>query len=200
MDSPPRFRSFPDPVRAAPGSRFLPGALALLLLLPLAAACGRGGGGAGPAPATFAPPAPLSRLEAAQRLFYDDGGGIPDSLRLAVRDPARFRSLWDQATSTLGSPPPAPEVDFTRDMVLLVAGGRMNVGDRVQVDSAGVRTEVNPDGAREEIFMVQVRIIQDCQTFRADVFPVEIVRVRRFDGPVSFLHARERAEGCGEEP
>ncbi len=163
-----------------------------LLLLPAALAACRGGGGPPPPPA----PEPLARLEAAQRLYYDDGGGIADSMRVAVRDPATLRDLWDRATSTLDSPPALPTVDFTREMVLVVAAGRMNPGDRIQVDSAGVRSELDPDGRRREIMQAQVRIILDCTGFDADVYPVEIVRVRRFDGPVQFLHARERAPNC----
>ena len=170
----------------------------MLRILPLLvasglAACG-GGGGATPAP----PPAPepLARLEAAQRLYYDDSGGIADSLRIAVRDPAAWRDIWDRATSTLISPPPLPEIDFTREMVLVVGAGRMNPGDRIQVDSAGVRRELDPDGRSREVMMAQVRIILDCTGFNADVFPLELVRVRRFDGPLQFLHARERAPNC----
>lgn len=170
----------------------VPSRIFALLLLPGALAACRGGGGPPPPPA----PEPLARLEAAQRLYYDDGGGIADSMRVAVRDPATLRDLWDRATSTLDSPPPLPTVDFTREMVLVVAAGRMNPGDRIQVDSAGVRSELDPDGRRREIMQAQVRIILDCTGFDADVYPVEIVRVRRFDGPVQFLHARERAPNC----
>jgi len=165
----------------------------LLLLVVGAGACGGGGGSA---PAVAPPPAPLARLEAAQRLYYDDSGGIADSLRLAVRDEANWRDIWDRATSTLGSPPPLPVIDFTRDMVLVVAAGRMSPGDRIQVDSAGVRTELDSDGQRREVMMAQVRIILDCTGFDADVYPLELVRVRRFDGPLQFLHARERAPNC----
>jgi hypothetical protein len=166
-----------------------------LLLVPGLAACG-GGGGATPAPALPPAPEPLARLEAAQRLYYDDSGGIADSLRIAVRDPAAWRDIWDRATSTLSSPPPLPEIDFAREMVLVVGAGRMNPGDRIQVDSAGVRRELDPDGRSREVMMAQVRIILDCTGFNADVFPLELVRVRRFDGPLQFLHARERAPNC----
>lgn len=167
--------------------------LALFLCPGLLVACGRGSGP--PLPPT---PEPLARLEAAQRLYYDDSGGIADSLRLIVRDPALWRDIWDRATSTLGSPPPLPAVDFSREMVLVVAAGRMNPGDRVQVDSAGVRSELDPDGRRREVMVATVRIILDCTGFEADVFPLDIVRVRRFEGPVQFLHARERAPDCQE--
>lgn len=170
--------------------------LGALLLTTSLAACGRGGAAAPPTPPA---PEPLARLEAAQRLYYDDGGGIADSMRVAVRDPALLRDLWDRATSTLDSPPPLPTVDFAREMVLVVASGRMNPGDRIQVDSAGVRSELDPDGRRRDIMLAQVRIILDCTGFDADVYPVEIVRVRRFDGPVQFLHARERAQNCQED-
>jgi hypothetical protein len=162
-------------------------------MVALLGACGRGGAPAA-APAPVA--APLARLEMAQRLYYDDSGGIADSIRLAVRDPAQFRDLWDRATSTLSSASPPPEVDFTREMVLVVGAGRMNPGDRIQVDSAGVREELDPDGRTRQVMIAQVRIVLDCTGFEGDAWPLTIVRVRRFDGPVQFLHARERAPAC----
>ena len=129
-------------------------------------------------------------------LYYDNSGGIQDSLREVVRDAETFQRIWARATSTQSSPPAMPEVDFDRSMLLVVSTGRMTPEDMVRVDSVGVHEEVGATGRRERVMQAIVRTIRGCGGFTSDAYPLAIVRVARFEGPVRFTERRERAEGC----
>lgn len=162
-------------------------ACAAAALLP-AAACG----------GTVAPP-PLFLLgpvAQASVLYDDDAGGMRDSVRLVVRDPAGLEALWRTVTDGQPSPPPAPAVDFAREMVVAVAAGRMAPDDRIRVDSVGVRAQAGGDGRLREALVVMVSTTEACGGFAAAAWPVQVVRVRRHDGPVVFLERRVRGEGC----
>lgn len=149
-----------------------------------------------PVPAVAQAAAPLQPLSPMARLYYDNGPGIQDSVRLVVRDAAGLATVWQQATSGQAAPPPVPAVDFSREMVLVAGGGRMTPADQIQVDSVGVGRQTTPEGRTENVFTAWLSITQGCQRFSSDAFPVEIVRVRRFDGPVRFVSQRVKAAGC----
>lgn len=157
-----------------------------------AAGCGRG---RAPAPVTPPPPSPMPPPV---RLYYDNAGGIRDSMHVVIRDAATLAQYWEQATSTQASPAPLPQLDFGREMAILVAAGRMTPGDEVHVDSLLVRPELNPDSVMVETLTVVVRTVEGCRRFRTEAFPVEIVRARRFDGPVKW-ETRKDPE-CRDEP
>jgi hypothetical protein len=159
------------------------------LALMMAAACARGGG----APA--APP-PLGPVPQAALIYDDDAGGVRDSVRLVVRAPGDLDALWRRATAGQPAPPPAPAVDFGREMVVAVAAGRMAPDDRIRVDSVGVRREPGADGRLREVLAVLVRTTEACGRYATAVYPLQVVRVRRWDGPVVFVERRERGEGC----
>lgn len=161
--------------------------LGLLALLP---GCRRGGGAGASGPPPAAPLAPTALL------YYDNSGGIQDSLRLVIRDAEEFRQIWRRATSTQSSPPPLPAVDFDRAMVLVVAAGRMTPDDALRVDSVGVHQEVDVTGERDRVMQAIVRIIRGCAGFSSDAYPLAIVQVERFEGPVRFTERRERAADC----
>lgn len=164
----------------------------LLISLTMAvAACGRGSPAA-PAP-SFAPLAPLSD-EA--RLFYDNGGGIRDSAQLVIRDSASFRDVWHRATAAQSNPAALPMVNFSRDMVIMVAGGRMSPADQLHVDSAGVRRESTASGKQQNVLAIVYTISQACRKFNGDAYPVEIVRVQRYAGEVRFVAHRVRGSDC----
>lgn len=166
--------------------------IALIVLL-ATAACGRGRSQPGAPPA---PPPAAEAYPAPTRVYYGNSGGIQDSLRLVVRDEAGFRDLWQRATSRQSSPPSPPAVDFTRDMIVVVSTGRMTPDDQIRVDSATVSRAPDASGARVETLNVVVRTTQACRRANVDAYPLEFVRLRRFDGPVRFLDRIEQAEGC----
>lgn len=161
----------------------------LILGAALLAAC-RGGA----APATPTPS--FNPVTTAERLYYDNGGGIQEALRLVIRDATALADVWQRVTSRQVEPPPAPRVDFTREMLLVVAAGRMTPEDEIRVDSVGIRSETTATGRTERVMAVIVRIREGCRRFNADAYPLEVVRVRRFDGPVNFVERREQAVDC----
>lgn len=163
--------------------------LALVTLLGALGACFHKGA---PPPA----PAPIQALTPTQRIYYDNGGGIQDSVRQVVRDAGSFASLWQRATAGQATPPPVPTIDFGREMVLVAAAGRMTPDDQIQVDSVAVRKERTPDGKLQDVLTAWVRVTQGCHRFRADAYPVELVRVRQFSGPVHFVDQLVQSTGC----
>ena len=163
--------------------------LGLLIVAGFATACG------GPS-IRVAPPPPARAwpVEAANRLYRDDAAPLPDTIREVVRDGTSFAQIWGRATSALDDPPPAPEVDFDRHMVVVVGAGRSNPGDQIQVDSVGFRREAdsrNPDREIEVIYFV-VRTVVESDPFPGVSYPIEIIRVDRSDAPVRW---EERVSG-----
>src|SRR5690606_33706858 len=110
--------------------------------------CGRGGGPGAPSPAAAGPA--WRAIPASARLYYDNSGGIRDSLRVVIRDQAAFSAAWSQATSTQSAPPAPPTVDFNREMVLLVAAGRKTPEEQIRVDS--LVTQRAPGGGPNTFF------------------------------------------------
>ncbi len=167
------------------------GLLTLFAMLTGLAACHRG-----KAAAVAAPTPALAPLERMARLYYDNGGGIQDSLRMVVRDAATFGNLWKRATSQQDQPPPVPNVEFDHQMVLVAGAGRMTPEDQIQMDSVGVRKEAGADGKVRDVLTAYVRTIVGCHRFNAAAYPLEIVQVRRFDGPVRFAETRVTPTNC----
>ncbi len=181
-------------VVAAMRPRRLPVFFALVLL---AAGCGGGGGAAPPAPVMAPPLAPVAESD---RLYYDNSGGIADSVRLVVRTPEELGEIWTRATSRQNAPPPVPEVDFTSRMVVVVGAGRLTPEDQIRVDSVGIRTVTDAAGVQEDVLAVVVRTITGCGRFAVDAYPVEIVTVPRFGGDVRFVDRSSRDPSCGSFP
>ena len=162
-----------------------------LAWLPVVASLILSGCGGGPPP-----PPPLAPVPQSARLYYDDSGGLTDSLRMVVREPARWNEVWQRATARRDNPPPLPDVNFDDDMVLVVAAGRMSPGDRIRVDSVGFEEARKPDGSTEEVMSVVVRTTRACGSFSGDAYPLEIVEVRNYDGRVQFLERSQKPADC----
>ena len=161
-------------------SVFRPRTALLLVCASLAlVACGGKSGPARPTP--LAPP---------EVLYNDNGGGIRDSIRQVIRSPGEFTTVWRKATSSQPTPPALPTVDFTKDMVILVAAGRRTPEDEIHVDSLFTRSELTPANKNVQTLSVVVRTAEGCGRMRIDAFPVQIVRVRKFDGPVKWEERR----------
>lgn len=168
-----------------------------MLMLLVLTACFGGGGSSPEMPAPQPPPPPpVQPYPAATRIYYDNGGGIQDSLREVLTDAEAFGRRWQQATSSQSSPPSPPSIDFAADMVVLVAAGRMTPDDQIQVDSANLSRAPDAAGVMTETLNIVVRTTIGCRRFNAPAHPLELVRLRRFNGPIRFLERRVQAEGC----
>ncbi len=165
----------------------------LIVLLP---ACRRGSAAPAPPPVAAEPAVVWSAIAPADVIYQGNAGGIQDSVRQVIRDADGYRQMWREATARQASPPAAPPVDFTREMLLVVAAGRMTPEDEIHVDSVAVRREPTADSGTEEVLAAVVRVFQGCRRFNVSAYPIEIVRVRRFEGPVRWIERRERAQDC----
>ena len=123
------------------------------------------------------------------RVLYSDQTGFRDSLRSVIRDPSGWVQAWQRATANEPSPPGLPTIDFTREMVIIVAAGRMNPGDVIRVDSVGVQGD---------LVVATVSVITECDPFPGEAYPMEIVRVTRDDRVVTFRDQRRRAAHCSD--
>jgi hypothetical protein len=143
----------------------------------------------------------MAPFPAPTRIYYDNSGGIADSVRLVVKDAAEFERVWRQATSRQTSPPPAPAIDFTREMVIVVGAGQLTPEDQIAVDSVGTTRQMDSAGQMQETLSVMVQTTLACQRFQIEAYPLEIVRLRRFDGPIRIVNRPTRqAEGCRDGP
>jgi hypothetical protein len=149
----------------------------------------------GPTVLVAAPPA-WTPIPASALLYYDNGGGIQDSVRILVRDPEALATVWARATSTQSAPPALPAIDFAREMVVVAGAGRMTPDDLIRVDSVGIREEITPSNERRRVMEVIVHTERGCGGFATDAYPLVIARVQRFDGEVRFTERRSRGQAC----
>ena len=122
--------------------------------------------------------------------------GIWDELRIVIRDRETWDSVWKRICCT--SDPlfrnpstsllPLPEIDFSREMIVVAAMGRRPNG--------GYRIIVNSAHERDNRLEVEVQNISTCgptpQMFTA---PVDIVRLPKTDLPVTFREVEVKL-GC----
>jgi hypothetical protein len=154
-------------------------------------------GGSGPP--VQVQPQPLSIDE---RVFYDEDAGIRDSTAFEIRDRAMLEQTWGQITSSwptrraLADYPGLANVDFQRNMLLVVAPGMLFRGDRVQIERITRAREADLGGRQQEILLVEFTVQQGCRTITGAAYPLEIVRVPRYAGTVRFQGTRRQATGC----
>ncbi len=160
------------------------GRVGLALVVALAA-CSSGG----PTPGAGDSQAVVTRIDAGD-VVLATGQGLGDPTRAVVRDSAEWSAFWTQAHALVEPAPPLPTVDFTRSMLLVAAlGTRSTGGHRVSIDSVA-------RGAILRVFVTAIAPGPDCLTTMAITWPLQVVRVARFEGSVEFVEG-ERVEPCG---
>jgi hypothetical protein len=107
-------------------------------------------------------------------------GGISHRARLVIRDRHEFNELWNQIMRVVTNKPPLPEVDFSREMIIVAAMGQQPTHYGIIIDSA---CEV--DNQLE--VLVRVNKVLPCG-LQAGLLPetVDIVRLPKTDLPVVF--------------
>jgi hypothetical protein len=107
-----------------------------------------------------------------------------DQLRLVVRDRDTWVQVWNRISSGPNSPP-LPEIDFTREMLVVAAmGWKPSTGYRIIIDTAYVYE-------RYPRLKVVVRSIDNTKCpglgqFTVQTAPIDIVRLPRTERPVIF--------------
>lgn len=136
-------------------------------------------------------PVPIVRLRAEPYsfAFYS---GLEQPGRIVVRDPSTWQALWAQIHSRQSPVPPVPAIDFSQEMLVVAAlGSRSSGGYGILVDAA--------NEAQNAGLVVTVRSISPgvkCGRTAALTQPVDIARIPRRDGDVSFLE-RSQVTDCG---
>ncbi|MFH1765570.1 MAG: hypothetical protein ABIF09_15385 [Gemmatimonadota bacterium] len=128
-------------------------------------------------------PPPINVISQDQ-FYYSDESHMTEVAEMVIRDANSWRQMWGQIT---GGEAEAPAMDFQSKMLVMVNGGRMDPGDRIQID----RLE-----RRGEELVVMYRVIEDCGTLESDVFPIQVVSVDRRGGQVRFEGQHVRAPHC----
>ena len=131
-------------------------------------------------------PLPIVRLRA-EPYSFSYNSGLDQAGRIVVRDPSSWQTLWAQIHRGYTPVPAVPAVDFSQEMIVVVAlGSRSSGGYGILVDGA--------NEARNAGLVVMVRSISPgpkCGVTAALTQPVDIARVARRDGDVSFLERSE---------
>lgn len=134
-----------------------------------------------PVPITPLRPKPCPSCEQA-RVPFTLNSAIWDSLRVMIRDAEAWSKVWERIHHSPVSPsPPLPEIDFSREMVVVVAlGQRPTGGYGIIVDRAYERDD------RLEVTVRSQTPGKNCFLTQAVTEPVDIVRLPKTERSVVF--------------
>ncbi len=133
--------------------------------------------------------------EAGVPVASDLADGIPETA-LAALTGALFRGIVDATATTGQGRPRLLQLEAEGGHLIVAGAGRLTSDDQLRVDSVALSREMNPQGSMEERLNVFVSVILACQRFEIAGYPLEIVRLRRYDGPIRFHDRRRQADGC----
>jgi hypothetical protein len=119
------------------------------------------------------PPSPIMIHPETHQVYYSEDSRLADPMEREIRDADTWRRLWEQITN-LDTPPPS--VDFSRQMLLLFNGGKMEAGDRVEI------FRLQPERGE---WVAWYRIIDEGVP-GTESYPVQVVRVPNLTGRVRF--------------
>lgn len=165
--------------------------LVTALLFPLSA-CSDDAGPTGPSTGTAAdvpPSAQVVAFDVVQEVTTPVSG-IRDARRLVITDAAAWQALWEEFQGNEIPLPPAPEIDFTRRMVIVATiGARPDGGYSVAIP------EVARDGNVLYVVVEEGIAGIECVTTDEVTSPAVAVTVPRAGGEVRFVE-RETAYPC----
>jgi hypothetical protein len=134
------------------------------------------------------PVTPMGRTISGQRIPFRPGdSSISDHLRLVVRDREMWAEVWKRIYRfgpNWPNPqmPPLPEIDFSREMVIVAAMGRR--------PSSGYAIIIDGAYAYERNYRLEVVVRsvenRNCGGFAIMTAPVDIVRLSKTDRTVIF--------------
>lgn len=133
----------------------------------------------------------VQRLDSALHNYYRHSSGLPDSARLVIRNRDEWADIWSRIVSNHGPTPPAPEIDFSREVVLVAAmGTRSSGGFSIAI------TNVAEEAGGLVATVVSTSPGPTCGTTAALTAPVDIVRVSRPSVAVRFVE-QQAVHDCG---
>jgi hypothetical protein len=139
--------------------------------------------------ATLAAPLKTFEADSLQHLLSETYSGLYHSFRAVLQDSSNYRDVWDRATLEHRKLPP---VDFSRNMVIVVAmGTRSSTQHRIRIQS------VKAAGPTLQVRVLLVSPGPGCIVGNAETYPVDIVRVPRDDRAVVTFIERFEEERCG---
>jgi hypothetical protein len=142
------------------------------------------------------PISPMGPKRPGPRTSFNPGGGIWDQLRVVVRDRDGWLDLWkgihrpDPNRGPYPVPPPLPEIDFSREIVVVAAMGRRpSSGYAIIIDAAYERND------QLEVVVRSVENRKGCAAYTIITAPVDIVRLPKTERPVVY-HEIEIVPDC----
>jgi hypothetical protein len=117
------------------------------------------------------------------------GWGLNEPMQQAVTTSAEFLKLWAQIHFHSSRVPSPPDIDFSKEMVLVNGMGQRSSG------GYSIRTErIEDDGEIIRVFSRTRSPGPKCMTSAAFTSPVELIRVERSSKPVRFITMNEVVE------
>jgi hypothetical protein len=122
---------------------------------------------------------------------YAETTGMHESGQFVLRNAQEWAAMWQRIHSGRRPAPPLPELDFDREMMIVVASGRHRTGGyAIRIDEAW------REGDRTIIVVHEETPAESCIVPMAITSPVDIARLPLAPEPVVFrLESRTRA--CG---
>lgn len=156
-----------------------------------------GCGGGDPPPRSIAVPPPTAYpVPPADYLYSGNTAVIPEATQSEIRDEIALGRHWRTVTAGQSNPPPVPQIDFSRDIVVFVASGQRPQGSRVQVDSVGFELEATGPDITRRVMRVFGSTVSPCDPFRGGYsYPVQLARIQRADMPIRFTVADKPCVG-----
>lgn len=137
------------------------------------------------------PPPAMQSLDSSLQNYYRYSSGLSDSARLVIRDAQAWSELWIRIVENHEPAPATPQVDFSREMLIVAAmGTRSSGGHSIAI------TGVTTDAAGVTVTVMGRKPGPTCMTTMALTAPVDIVRIPRTDLPVRFVEQLS-VSSCG---
>lgn len=119
-------------------------------------------------------------------VYASEQSGVDAPLREVVRSAEEWSALWDRIMAGYSPVPPRPDIDFRRDMLIIVGlGTRPSGGYAVQI--AGIALA----GGALTVAVREVAPGAGCIATMALTAPITVVRLERLDAEIEFVETRE---------
>ena len=109
-------------------------------------------------------------------------GGLQEPTQQVIKDKAAWEKLWAKHAAGLKTVEKPPEIDFSKEMVVVVAMGRQNTGGyRIQI------THVEPVAGKLRISVLKTTPPPGGMAIQVLTAPFEMVAVPKSDLPPEFV-------------